>query len=153
MIFLHIFYSVRSSRRLPRRACICSPDVFREEPETTLQAMQGQAAQLLVQSACRPQSDGFPRAGALPFPAGDEERGLVTISALHIAFSKLMIVMDVLQEFDTQLQRSLNYEDYTMAQTIRQKRQTVDEALNKLLVSVVEELHCKACARLNRGKD
>ena len=53
------------------------------------------------------------------------------------ASSMLMVVMDVIQEFDTQLQRSLNYEDYTAAQTIRQKRQTVDEALNKLLVSAL----------------
>ena len=50
--------------------------------------------------------------------------------------------MNMVQEFDSQLQRSLNYEDYTTAQTIRQKRQTVDEALNRLLVSSVKGKHC-----------
>ena len=41
------------------------------------------------------------------------------------------------QEFDCQLQRALNYEDYPEAQTIRQRRQTVDEALAKLQVSLM----------------
>ncbi len=40
-----------------------------------------------------------------------------------------------MQEFDCQLQRALNYEDYSEAQNIRQRRQTIDEALGKLRVS------------------
>ncbi len=38
------------------------------------------------------------------------------------------------QDYDTQLQRALNYEDYDMANDIRQRRQSVDEAMDKLRV-------------------
>lgn len=36
------------------------------------------------------------------------------------------------QEFDKQLQRALNYEDYDQASDVRHRRQTIDEALEKL---------------------
>ena len=39
-----------------------------------------------------------------------------------------------LQDYDTQLQRALNYEDYDLANDIRQRRQSVDEAMDKLRV-------------------
>ena len=38
------------------------------------------------------------------------------------------------QDYDTQLQRALNYEDYDMANDIRQRRQSIDEAMDKLRV-------------------
>ena len=37
-----------------------------------------------------------------------------------------------LQDYDTQLQRALNYEDYELANQIRQRRQSVDEAMDRL---------------------
>ena len=38
------------------------------------------------------------------------------------------------QDYDNQLQRALNYEDYSLANDIRQRRQSVDEAMDKLKV-------------------
>ena len=44
------------------------------------------------------------------------------------------------QDYDTQLQRALNYEDYDMANDIRQRRQSVDEAMDKLRVRLPDPL-------------
>ena len=41
-----------------------------------------------------------------------------------------------MQDYDTQLQRALNYEDYDLANEIRQRRQSVDEAMDRLKVWV-----------------
>ncbi|EIE19000.1 hypothetical protein COCSUDRAFT_54839 [Coccomyxa subellipsoidea C-169] len=53
----------------------------------------------------------------------------------HSALTFQELVLFIFQqEFDTQLQRALNYEDYDQANDIRQRRQTVDEAIEKLQV-------------------
>ena len=49
-------------------------------------------------------------------------------------------VLHPVQDYDTQLQRALNYEDYDMANDIRQRRQSVDEAMDKLRVRLPDPL-------------
>ena len=50
------------------------------------------------------------------------------------------LVLHHMQDYDTQLQRALNYEDYDMANDIRQRRQSVDEAMDKLRVRLPDPL-------------